>query len=319
MTDISIKSPNPDDIFAKWTQAALKKDKKSLEKEFGVKGAVFSIENLSAAEIVKEINKEAAIYFAIKKTVAPGKGSGKDEIIVPVSKLNRETFYAFKDGSVNKDNWKGKSTVPMIETLKAVPCKTCGGKGYTEESCKTCKGSGSLQTKIDVLIGENQDNKKNILDYSCAECYGTGKIPQRCRECEGFKNQYKYEILPVPFKTVVTGIPVLHSSAQTKYEKEIERDLHEVIQEVDGIKFNEFKTLENKAEAALGYWNKAIKKTISMAGSDYYSYSKDKSVQIVTQIYLFPMMQLFCESKRGTRFEIYSIGSQNNFMVYSNF
>ncbi len=318
MPDVYIKSPNPDEIFAKWTQIALRKDKKSLEKEFGVKGAVFSIDNLSAAETVKELNKEAAIYFAIKKTVAAVKG-GKDEIIVPASKLNRETFYSFNDKSVNKENWKGKPTVPMFESITTVPCKACNGKGYTEESCKTCRGSGSIQTKLEVLTGENQDSKKHAFDYSCGECYGTGKIPQRCRDCEGFKNQYRYEILPVPFKTVVTGIPVLHSSAQTRYEKEIERDLHEMIQEVDGIKFNEFKTLENKAEAALGFWNKNIKKTISAAGSDYYSYSKDKNVQIVTQLYLFPMIQLFCESKRGTKFEIYSIGSQSNFMIYSNF
>jgi len=77
--------------------------------------------------------------------------------------------------------------------------------------------------------------------------------------------------------------------------------------------------LESKAEASLGYWNKNIKKTISSAGSDYKSYEKDKDAQITTQIYLFPMIQMYAETKRGKRFEIYSLGSGTKFMVYSNF
>jgi len=135
---------------------------------------------------------------------------------------------------------------------------------------------------------------------------------------QGVKND-KYEILPVPFKSVVSGAPVLHSSAQTKYEKEIEKDLHELIENVEGIRFTDFKTLENKAEASLGYWNKNIKKTIGNAKSDYQKYDKDKDTKINSQLYLFPMIQLFCETKRGSKFEIYSIGNAQKFIIYSNF
>ncbi|MHA1293837.1 MAG: hypothetical protein ACTSQJ_14365, partial [Promethearchaeota archaeon] len=109
------------------------------------------------------------------------------------------------------------------------------------------------------------------------------------------------------------------SSARTKYEKEIEQGLHNLIKEVDGIKFNDFKTLESKAEASLGYWNKNIKKTINSAKNDYQNYQKDENTKIISQIYLFPMIQLFCETKRGNKFEIYSLGSANRFMIYSNF
>jgi RecJ-like exonuclease len=188
-----------------------------------------------------------------------------------------------------------------------------------EDKCKTCNGTGKIQEDVLVYVGEEQKKEKTPFTYPCGACYGTGNRTEHCKECDGHKNLYKYQILPVPFKTVVTGIPVLHSSAQTKYEKEMGDDLHKMIEEVEGIKFSDFKTLDSKAEASLGYWNKNIKKTINSAGSDYKTYEKDKDSQITTQIYLFPMIQMFCETKKGSKFEIYSIGSDTKFMIYSNF
>ncbi|MFX0076752.1 MAG: zinc finger-like domain-containing protein [Candidatus Hermodarchaeota archaeon] len=319
MPDVRIKTPNLDDIFEKWKQRSVRTDKKKMEKQFGTKGAIFSLDAISAAEYVKDTQKEAAIYFAIKKTVG-AVPKGTDEKVVLAPKVPRETFYSFKGNpKVNKDNWKGDEKVPTYETLQTVSCKNCNGKGYVEGKCKTCKGTGKIEEKVIVLTGEDQKKEEKPFSYSCGVCYGTGTSKEQCRDCDGHKNMYKYQILPVPFKTVVTGIPVLHSSAQTRYEKEIERDLHQMIEEVEGIRFNEFKDLEAKAEPSLGYLNKNIKKTISSAASDYKTYSKDKEAQITTQIYLFPMIQMFCETKKGSKFEIYSLGSANKFMIYSNF
>jgi len=319
LPDVRIKTPNLDEIFEKWKQRAVRSDKKKMEKQFGTKGAIFSLDAISAAEYVKDTQKEAAIYFAIKKTVGEiTKETDEKTVLAP--KVARETFYSFKSkGKINKSDWKGDEMVPTYETLKTIPCKNCSGKGLVENKCKTCKGTGKIEEKLQVLTGEEQKKEDKPFSYPCGVCYGTGTSKEQCKDCGGHKNFYKYQILPVPFKTVVTGIPVLHSSAQTKYEKEIERDLHQMIEEVEGIRFNDFKELESKSEASLGYWNKNIKKTISTAGSDYKSYSKDKEAQITTQIYLFPMIQMFCETKKGAKFEIYSLGSANKFMIYSNF
>jgi len=316
--NIYIKTPNLDSIFEKWKKNAIRKNKKNMEKEFGTKGAVFSLDQISAAEYVKDNMKEAAIYFAIKKTTAPVKGKEEANLIL-APRLSRETFYSFKGGNIIKENWKGKEKVPMVDSIKGIQCKTCKGRGYTDQKCKICKGTGKIEETWSILMGEKQEKMKKIFDYPCAECYGIGNLRVRCKECGGHKNLYKYDILPVPFKTVITGIPVLHSSAGTKYEREMEQDLHKLIQQVEGIKFNDFKTLSSKAEASLGYWNKNIKKTISAAGSDYQKYQKDNSAQVITQLHLFPMIQLFCETKRGSKFEIYSIGSANKFIIYSTF
>jgi len=317
MPDVYIKTPSLDAIFQNWKNTAYRQNKKKLEKEFGTKGSVFSLDAISAAEYVKDNQKEAAIYFAMKKTIAPVKG--QDEIVVPPQRLSKETFYTFKGGKVKKDNWKGPDKVPLIETIKAVPCKTCSGRGFMEQKCKSCKGKGKIEENWVVLEGENQDKMKKIFDYPCAECYGTGNQRLPCRDCKGHKNQYKYSIGPVPFITVVTGIPVLHSSAGAKLEREIEKDLHQVIQEVEGIKFNDAKSLSQKAEASLGYMNKSIKKTISTTASDYQKTQKAADSEVVSPIHLFPMIVLFCETKRGSKFEIYSVGSGSKFRVYSSF
>jgi len=316
---VRIKTPNLDDIFEKWKQRASRTDRKKMEKEFGTKGAVFSLDAISAAEYVKDTMKEAAIYFAVKKSLGPAP-KGKEENTVTAPRVGREQFYSFKGtGKINKEEWKGNEIVPQFESIQAIPCKTCKGKGYLENKCKTCKGTGKIEETLTVLVGEEQNKVKKPFTYPCGACYGTGTRTEPCKECGGHKNLYKYEELPVPFQTVVTGVPILHSSAQTKYEKEIGDDLHKMIEDVEGIRFSDFKELDSKAEASLGYWNKNIKKTIGSAGNDYKAYEKDKDAQITTQIYLFPMIQMFAETKRGKRFEIYSLGSGTKFMVYSNF
>ncbi|UCC21108.1 MAG: hypothetical protein JSV62_07480 [Promethearchaeota archaeon] len=319
MPDVRIKTPNLDDIWLKWKQKAARTDRKKMEKQFGTKGAVFSLDAISAAEYVKDTNKEAAIYFAIKKSLGAAP-KGKEETTVTAPRVGRVQFYSFKGATkINKDDWKGDEIVPHYETLQAVPCKNCRGKGYIENKCKTCKGTGKIEENLTILVGQEQNKEKKVFSYPCGACYGTGNRSEPCKECGGHKNLYKYEDLPVPFQTVVTGVPILHSSAQTKYEKEIGEDLHKMIEEVEGIRFSDFKELESKAEPSLGYWNKNIKKTINAASSDYKTHDKDKESQITTQIYLFPMIQMFCETKRGSKFELYSLGSGDKFMTYSNF
>ena len=319
MPETRIKTPNLDEIFEKWKQTAYRKDRKKIEKQFGTKGAVFSLDAISAAEYVKDTLKEAAIYFAIKQDLGAVSDKKEEKTVLP-PKIPKEEFYSFKgSNSIDKSEWKGPESVPWYDTIKPIPCKKCNGKGYIESKCSKCNGTGKINETVFVLSGQERKKEKKTFIYSCNSCYGTGTKKEQCKECEGYKNLYKYEILPVPFKTVIVGLPVIHCSTQTKYEKEIGEDLHKMLEDVEGIKFSDFKELEDKAETSLGYWNKNIKKTISAAKSDYKKYKGNKSAQIITPIYLFPMIQLMCQTKKGSKFEIYSLGSANKFMIYSNF
>ncbi|TFG24808.1 MAG: hypothetical protein EU529_03210, partial [Promethearchaeota archaeon] len=95
MPDVRIKTPNLDDIFERWKDKAGRTQRKQMEKQFGTKGSVFTLDAISAAEyVIPPALKGAAIYFSIKKTVAAS--SVKEEKIVLAPRLGRETFYSFK-------------------------------------------------------------------------------------------------------------------------------------------------------------------------------------------------------------------------------
>ena len=89
MPDVRIKTPNLDDIWMKWKQKAVRQDRKKMEKEFGTKGSIFSLDAVSAAEYVKDTMKESAIYFAIKKSLGPAP-KGKEENLVTAPRVGRE-------------------------------------------------------------------------------------------------------------------------------------------------------------------------------------------------------------------------------------
>ena len=50
MPDVRIKTPNLDEIFEKWKQRSVRKDKKKMEKQFGTKGAIFYLDEIGIAQ-----------------------------------------------------------------------------------------------------------------------------------------------------------------------------------------------------------------------------------------------------------------------------
>lgn len=178
---IRIKTPSFDKIFEEWKQKAARTDRKKMEKQFGTKGAAFSLDAISAAEYVKDTMKEAAIYFAVKRSLGPAP-KGKEENLVTAPRVGREQFYSFRGTTkINKENWEGDEKVPQFESIQAVPCKDCKGKGYLENKCKTCKGTGKIEETLTLLVGEEQDKEKKQLTYPCGACYGTGNRTEPCK------------------------------------------------------------------------------------------------------------------------------------------
>ena len=63
---------------------------------------------------------------------------------------------------------------------------------------KICKGSEKIEESFTVLIGEDQKNDEKPFSYPCGACFVSKNRREPCKECDGHKNIYKYEILPVP-------------------------------------------------------------------------------------------------------------------------
>lgn len=354
MGAITIKSPNSDIIWDTWKQKNVKKQ--NLEKHYKVKGSIFNLENITAAEYVKGVDKAAIIFMLKKNTIKPDSEKPTQKII-PIKKLTKETFFEFKT-SPKKEDWKEDSMVPFINTLTPISCEKCKGSGKVicnkcngnhlvacptcgdgkGLKCKECNGSGKITSKI-VVINEKGDKTKKEISLNCNECYGNGKISCskcgdsgkipcqycnaqgmfKCTECDGYGVKYRYEIRPVPFKQEQSNEPLLFSSIKLSgLEKQIGQDIQETIDEVEGILITKpDHQLDKKfVEPSLGYMSKDIQKMLKNCKKEIGNTEKDSSARIILPVYLFPVFVLNCETKKGKKFQVFAIGSEKKFHVY---
>lgn len=71
-----------------------------------------------------------------------------------------------------------------VKLYKHDSCSSCDGsgaeKGSVQVTCKTCNGKGQVQHMQRTIFGNVQ------MQVPCAECHGTGKIPEKpCHTCKG--------------------------------------------------------------------------------------------------------------------------------------
>ncbi|MCF2140075.1 MAG: hypothetical protein K9W44_08480 [Candidatus Lokiarchaeota archaeon] len=350
---ISIKSPNSDDIWNRWKRQNVKSQ--NLEKHYKIKGSIFNLENITAAEYVKSVEKGAIIFYTKKETSKPEDVKPKIKYISP-KKINKEKYYEFRQ-SPSKSDWKDDFAVPFYSSLKPVSCSKCKGKGTVtcnkckgerfsvcpdcggnEKKCKQCSGTGKLTESI-TIVNEKGEKIKKEISYQCNSCFGSGhiicskcggrgKVPcsycnasgvYRCDECDGYGIIYQYEIRPVPFKRESRSEPILYSSMKLSgLESMIGKDIQQAIDEVEGILISKpDKQLDKKfIEPSLGFLSKDIQKIAKSAKKDWENAQKNSDLSISLPIYLFPVLVLKCETKKGRKFQVYAIGSEKKYRVY---
>lgn len=352
---IKIKSPNSDEIWEKWKQSAVKSQ--NLEKHYGIKGAQFSLENITAAEFVKNVEKGVIFYYEESEDIQPSR-SKPEKITQKASKIEKVTFYQFSE-KVNKENWKYDEMVPLYNSLEKVACKTCQGSGGIKCSkcngsgkvvcssckgdsstlkCKTCNGSGTIVIEVEVIDHKGNKTKKQTQvlckdclgkkQIICSKCNGYGKVicsycngmgVNTCSDCKGFGYLYNYTIGPVPFKESHVHIPKLISSLDMKgLEKEIGLEIQKTIESVEGILIQKpNKELDKKfIEPNLGFFEKPEKKAVKTVIKDWKNAEKNTEINIRLPIYLFPVLCLESETKKGKKFKIYAIGSDRKYRVF---
>lgn len=318
---ITIKSPNSDEIWEKWKQRAYSKQKKELEKAYEVKGASFSLQNITASEYVKNVIKAAVIYTEKRTSIKAGKTDKEKSEMVSWKKLDSGKYYEF-NSQVDKESWKGPDNVPLFQTIEPVPCQKCGGRGYYEvtKKCNNCK-DGNYYLKLDVFNEKNEKLKREF-SIKCPECMGEKQFSEkeRCKECGGTGAFYKYSMGAVPFKAVEKNEPVVFSSINSSsIEKELGIELQTALQNVEGITIdNPDKQLDEKfIEPNLGYYTKEIKNMIKDIEKELKN-TKGSDSSYVLPFYLFPMIILDCITSKGKKFQVYSIGSSEKFIVLGN-
>jgi len=96
------------------------------------------------------------------------------------------------------------------------------------------------------------------------------------------------------------------------------REIHDAIDLVDAIVIRKpEKDLDQKfIEPSLGYYSKDIGKTVKEASKEWKQASKKEDINIGLPIYVFPVLVLNCETKKGKSFQVYSLGSDKKFLVF---
>lgn len=355
MSPVLIKSPNSDAIWAKWKHKNVQSQK--LEKHYGIKGAVFKIDDITAAEFVQAVKKGSLLYYEKTMEIKPSAVKPRTERTT-LKKIEKVKFYSFS-GTLVKDEWKGDTTVPMYDSLVkencpkckgagGTPCKKCGGTklltcpdcSNKPKSCNNCNGTGKLKAEITVL-NEKQQKSKKILEVNCHQCYGNGKeLCMRCGgsgkvtckycvgtglsscgECDGTGSIFRYDIKPVPFKYEQYSEPVILSSMKlTGLEKEMGREIQKAIEQVEGIPIkNPDKELtQSYLEPNLGYYDKETNNVVKQAEREWKEAEKNDDLKIHLPLYLFPLIILECTTRKGSKFQVYSIGSEQKFLTFGS-
>ncbi|MHA1674762.1 MAG: hypothetical protein ACTSYI_14170, partial [Promethearchaeota archaeon] len=301
------------------------------------------------------VQKAAIIFLTKTNETRPDKDKPK-KAQISVRKVSKEKFYEFKsfpkksewkdDTMVPFFNTLASHTCENCKGKGAVICKKCGGQHTVEcpdcsgkgKKCKQCDGSGKYSLTISVYNEKGDKVKKDLSvkcnnchgsgTLTCAKCGGTGKIPCQyckaqgtytCSECDGYGVIYQYEIKPVPFKHEHRAEPMLFSSIKLSgLEKQIGQDIQATIDDVEGIKITKpDKQLDKKfIEPSLGYIDKDIQKMIKSCRKEWKNAESSSGTKILLPFYLFPVFVLNCETKKGKKFQVYGIGSENKYHIY---
>ncbi|MHA1886890.1 MAG: hypothetical protein ACTSX0_02595 [Promethearchaeota archaeon] len=351
--NIQIKSPNPDDIWDLWKRQNAKSQ--NLEKHYRIKGSTFNLDNITSSEYVKDVEKGAILLYLRTEKSLPEDAKPKVRQISP-KKVTKESFYDFRTSPTKKnwkgDNvvpflntlkpvkcpsceGSGKVQCSKCKGQRFVVCTNCGGK---EKKCKKCNGTGKLSETITVINEKGEKIKKEIV-FQCNECFGSGSVTckkcggtgkilctycdgtgvYRCDKCDGYGITYQYEIKPVPFKYDSQTEPMLFSSIKLSgLESQIGRDIQQALDQVEGILIRHPEKELNKKfiEPSLGYISKEIQKIAKNVKKEWESAQRSSNLSISLPIYLFPVLILKCETKKGRSFQVFAIGSEKKYRVY---
>jgi hypothetical protein len=292
----------------------------------------------SKTEEIKADQLKKQDYYTFQGKIKKDQWKEKD--------LDVYSFNEIKENNCSECNGRGYLDCKNCKGKGIVACKKCDNKGNI--TCKSCeKRPGKLI--IELEIREVRDGKlskvKRQITVLCPDCYGKssiscpecggkgGNVCQKCRAsgrkvcktCDGMAKIFEITRIPVPFLIeAATNSNFYYSRRYAKELAGIGKDLTEVaLKEVEGIEFGDRKRL-NKKDLVQALGEVKLDKDIENNMKDALnslenmerSYKKGSGIEEpLYPIVAYPMSILHVETKKGKKFKLFSIGSEQRFLV----
>ncbi len=357
MGNLTIKSPNSEKIWEEWKRK--KGNTRKFKKYYKIKDKDAELKSISASQYLTEITKGVIFFFENANDIKPSTKKPENFEVtankarktgffefkskrIDKSSWKGEDEVPFYSTLTQKDcpncNGKGGNECAKCRGTGKVKCEVCT-KGY--EDCNICGGKGTISINI-TKIDEKGNKKKIEKRIKCSRCYGRGKFICRkcggnemihckkcggtglleCKKCDGNASLFTYQVRPAPFAEIRESEFLLKSSGKLdkKIKKQIIGELKNTLQNIGNVAIKDEKALKKKnIDSILGYLDRKIWKTVKKVKKEIKNTQKEENLSIIFPIYLIPVEILNCDTEKRKTYEIFALGTEDKFKVYSDF
>jgi hypothetical protein len=345
---MQVHFPNPEDIFRKWLEAA---DDKLLSKRY--KKYVSKTLSVPISETI--VSSSTTLFALIQIEERPADIKSLDpKAVISIKSLKKKGPYWEFPSEIEHQDWKGSPLVIKWNSIKPTDCSHCSGKGYTAcncskgfLTCKHCKGKFSvpcpncagkakLTDIVEVKTGDTRRLRKEKVTFNCSTCYGNSKIicgtcggsgkevhgtckataKIKCDNCQGTGKVVDLLEEPVPIKRKVIDRYITPYDKYKSDREHIIKILKEIKHKIPKYEVTDEGYLESKRlDTFLPIISKTVQKLLKDVKKELENLRKEEVESFYPPLYLYPGIEIICQSSKGHKFEIIAIGDEKKYDI----
>lgn len=349
-----VQIPLPDDVFARWLKSKSSKDIEKVfgrkPDEISPMEVVGKEIRKSPALTFKSVTKEGTSKKSGKKDLLVNyKDLRKEKFYQFPDSVSTHDWKEKQTDIMLYETIKEITCVECTEGL--VTCKHCEGSGLVvckncknikDLQCRECKGEGSITYKFDIYNEQQNKIETQKREITCWNCHGKQTVVCKecgdtkqvvchnchaqggttCKVCLGTGMMFTLPLSPVPFGS--------HDEVYFFWDSEMEKrmskskilqkgHLHELLdqKDVQPIRIDALKQLDQKRlEEQLGFWNKEASNQVKECKKSFENLKKRGIEEPQFPIEIYALQKIDIETYKKKKFTIYSIGSQDGYIVF---
>ena len=345
---MQVHFPNPDEIFTEWLQSA---EDTLLSKRY--KNYVSKSLSISNSDTIKSSNSILFALVQIEQRPADIKSLDPIETIAIKDLRKKGPFWEFTS-QIEENEWNGSPFVIKWDSIIPKECPYCSGKGYSPCTCTKgfitcnlckgkfsiicpeCNGKSKFTDTIEIKVGDTNRVRKEKIPYNCSTCYGGSKII--CRSCGGVGRQVHSQCSgvakivcsvckgtgkivdlleePVPIKRKIIDKYFTPYEKNKKDSEHIIEILHNFKHQIPKLEISDEGFLESKRmDTFLPEISKEVDKFLKSLRKELDDVNKNPLNAFYPPLFLFPGLELNCQTSKGHKFTIVVIGDENKYKI----